>query len=50
MRNISEIEPSWLVDVAPLFYNKEEIDELSKKKMPNINRGKSRAQLNPKQK
>lgn len=48
MRIISEIEPNWLVEVAPSFYNKEEIEEMSKKKMPKINRGKSRAELNPK--
>lgn len=47
MRTISEIEPSWLVDVAPYFYNKEEIEELSKKKMPKFNKGKSKADLNP---
>uniref|UniRef100_A0A6G1S622 RNA helicase n=1 Tax=Aceria tosichella TaxID=561515 RepID=A0A6G1S622_9ACAR len=48
MRNVSEIEPSWLVEVAPCFYDKEEIEEMSKKKMPKFNRGKSRAELNPK--
>lgn len=48
MRIISEIEPSWLVEVAPCFYDHEEIEELSKKKMPKMNRGKSRADLNPK--
>lgn len=47
MRIISEIEPSWLTDVAPLFYDKDEIDEMAKKKMPRMNKGKSRAQLNP---
>lgn len=47
MRTISEIEPSWLVEVAPFFYDKEEIEELSKKKMPKFNRGKSKADLNP---
>lgn len=47
MRTISEIEPQWLVDVAPCFYNQEEIDEMSKKKMPKMNKGKSKAQLNP---
>ena len=49
MRMISEIEPSWLVEVAPSFYTKDEIEELSKKKMPKLNKGmKSKAQLNPK--
>ena len=48
MRTISEIEPSWLVDAAPLFYTEEEIEELSKKKMPKFNKGKTRAELNPK--
>lgn len=48
MRTISEIEPDWLVEVAPCFYNKEEIEEMSKKKMPKFNKGKSKAQLNPK--
>lgn len=48
MRIISEIEPSWLVEVAPYFYSEEEIAELSKKKMPKIVRGKTKAQLNPK--
>lgn len=47
MRIISEIEPSWLTEVAPSFYDKDEIEELAKKKMPKINKGKSRAQLNP---
>lgn len=48
MRIISEIESSWLLDVASSFYSKEEIEELAKKKMPKINRGKSKADLNPK--
>lgn len=48
MRIISEIESSWLIEVAPSFYNKEEIEELAKKKMPKINKGKSRTDLNPK--
>lgn len=48
MRTISEIEPSWLVDVAPAFYSEEEIAELSKRRMPKIKKGKSRAELNPK--
>lgn len=48
MRTVSEIEPSWLVDVAPCFYTKEEIEELSKKKMPKFSKGKSKAELNPK--
>jgi len=48
MRTVSEIEPQWLVEVAPCFYSQEEITELSKKKMPKINKGKSKAQLNPK--
>lgn len=47
MRTISEIEPSWLVEVAPCFYNKEEIEEMAKKKMPKIKKGKSKAELNP---
>jgi len=47
MRIISEIEPSWLVEVAPYFYSKEEIEELAKKRMPKSQRGRSRAQLNP---
>lgn len=47
MRILSEIEPSWLIEVAPCYYGKEEIEELSKKKMPNMIRGKSKAQLNP---
>lgn len=47
MRTISVIEPSWLVEVASCFYSKEEIDELAKKKMPKIKRGKSRSELNP---
>lgn len=46
MRIVSEIEPMWLVETAPCFYDKEEIIELSKKKMPK-NRGKSRSDLNP---
>lgn len=48
MRIISEIESRWLIDVASSFYSKEEIEELAKKKMPKINRGKSKADLNPK--
>lgn len=47
LRTISEIEPSWLVEVAPCFYDKDEIEEMAKKKMPKFKKGKSRAELNP---
>lgn len=48
MRTISEIEPLWLVEVAPCFYNEEEIEEMAKKKMPKIKTGRSKHDLNPK--
>lgn len=47
MRLISEIEPSWLAEVAPSFYKAQDIEELAKKKMPKIIKGKSKAALNP---
>lgn len=47
MRTLSEIESSWLAEVAPCFYEKEKIEDMSKKKMPKFNKGKTRAQLNP---
>ncbi|PVU91836.1 hypothetical protein BB561_004196 [Smittium simulii] len=34
MRQIIEIEPEWLTELAPHFYTKNEIEDQSKKKMP----------------
>ncbi|OMJ29644.1 Pre-mRNA-splicing factor ATP-dependent RNA helicase-like protein cdc28 [Smittium culicis] len=34
MRQIVEIDPKWLVELAPHFYSKQEIEDSSKKKMP----------------
>lgn len=47
MRIVSEIQPSWLTEVAPNFYDQDEVEELSKRKMPKFNMGKTKAQLNP---
>lgn len=47
MRIVSEIESSWLMEVAPGFFDREEIEEMAKKKMPKFNMGKTKAQLNP---
>ncbi|OLY81585.1 Pre-mRNA-splicing factor ATP-dependent RNA helicase-like protein cdc28 [Smittium mucronatum] len=34
MRQITEIDPKWLVELAPHFYSKQEIEDSSKRKMP----------------
>jgi pre-mRNA-splicing factor ATP-dependent RNA helicase DHX16 len=34
MRTITEIRPEWLVEIAPHFYKKSEIDEMTAKKVP----------------
>ena len=44
MRQVSEIENSWLVEVAPHYYNAKQLEDSSDKKMPK-NMGKSSDQL-----
>ncbi|CAG9460375.1 unnamed protein product [Pedinophyceae sp. YPF-701] len=34
MRNVSEIKPEWLVELAPHYYSRQDIQDMSKKKMP----------------
>lgn len=34
MRTVSEIKPSWLFEIAPHYYKKEELADDSNKKMP----------------
>ncbi|PVV00519.1 hypothetical protein BB560_005100 [Smittium megazygosporum] len=34
MRQVMEIEPGWLTELAPHFYSKNEVEDESKKKMP----------------
>ena len=45
MRNVVEIEASWLLEVAPHYYKGKEIEDAAQpKKMPKVV-GKSRAEL-----
>ncbi|XP_013784938.2 LOW QUALITY PROTEIN: putative pre-mRNA-splicing factor ATP-dependent RNA helicase DHX16 [Limulus polyphemus] len=44
MREVIEIECSWLLEVAPHFYKAKDLDDSSNKKMPK-NTGKARAEL-----
>jgi len=34
MREVIEIEPEWLLEVAPHFYQPKEIEDVSKRKLP----------------
>ena len=34
MRTVSEIKPGWLIEIAPHYYSKKELDDPSAKKMP----------------
>jgi pre-mRNA-splicing factor ATP-dependent RNA helicase DHX16 len=34
MRTVSEIKPQWLIEIAPHYYNKRELDDPSAKKLP----------------
>lgn len=34
MRIVSEIKPGWLVDIAPHYYSKKELDDPSARKLP----------------
>ena len=44
MRHVLKIENSWLLEVAPHYFNCKELDDASSRKMPK-NTGKSRAEL-----
>ncbi|KAK6014606.1 hypothetical protein OSTOST_20008 [Ostertagia ostertagi] len=44
MREISQIESSWLLEVAPHYYKGRELEDASNKKMPK-QRGKSAQEL-----
>ena len=44
MRQVLKIENSWLLEVAPHYFNCKELDDASSRKMPK-NTGKSRAEL-----
>ncbi|THD25634.1 ATP-dependent RNA helicase [Fasciola hepatica] len=47
MRQVVEIEPKWLLEVAPHYYKEKEID-YGTQKMPK-NKGKSMAELEPRE-
>eukprot|EP00210_Caulerpa_lentillifera_P006915 g6612.t1 len=36
MRNVSEIKPEWLIEIAPHYYNRKEIKEESSRKLPRV--------------
>jgi len=40
MRNVIEIDPAWLIEVAPHYYSKKEVEDATKIKMPKA-KGKS---------
>ncbi|XP_021989609.1 pre-mRNA-splicing factor ATP-dependent RNA helicase DEAH1 isoform X2 [Helianthus annuus] len=42
MRQVSEIKPEWLVEIAPHYYQLKDVEDLASKKMP---RGRGRAEL-----
>ena len=44
MRQVIEIEPSWLMEVAPHYYKSKEIEDSTTKKMPK-NTGKTKLEL-----
>jgi len=45
MRQCIEIENSWLIEVAPHYYNEKNLEDNSGKKMPK-NTGKSSSEVN----
>lgn len=40
MRQVSELKPEWLVEIAPHYYQLKDVEDLASKKMP---RGEGRA-------
>jgi pre-mRNA-splicing factor ATP-dependent RNA helicase DHX16 len=44
MRQVIEIDSSWLLEVAPHYYNEKNLEDNSKQKMPK-NTGKSSAEV-----
>ena len=44
MRQVIQIESSWLLEVAPHYYKSKELEDATTRKMPK-NKGKSRAEL-----
>lgn len=40
MRQVSELKPEWLVEIAPHYYQLKDVEDLASKKMP---RGQGRA-------
>lgn len=40
MRNVSEIKPEWLVEIAPHYYSKKDVLEEGKRGMPK-NKGRA---------
>lgn len=44
MRQVIEIENTWLIEVAPHYYNEKNLEDNSNKKMPK-NTGKSASQV-----
>lgn len=41
MRQVIEIEPAWLLEVAPHYYQKKELEDEDTKKMPKLNKMKA---------
>ena len=37
MRNVIEIQPDWLVEIAPHYYKQKDIEDERSKKMPKMN-------------
>ena len=42
MRTVSAINPKWLIEIAPHYYSKRDVDDLADKKLP---KGKGKAGL-----
>jgi pre-mRNA-splicing factor ATP-dependent RNA helicase DHX16 len=36
LRTVSEIKPEWLLEIAPHYYSKKEIENATLKKMPKV--------------
>ena len=34
MRQVTDIKPEWLLEIAPHYYNPKDVEDLSSKKMP----------------
>ena len=43
MRNVIEIEPQWLIEIAPHYYKQKDVEDERTKKMPKMNAKNARA-------